>query len=211
MQGTVFTIGHSTHPQELFIDLLRRHGITALCDVRSSPFSRVNPQFNLDVLKKVLPERGTRYLFLGKELGARSDDPACYEGGKVQYDRLARTDLFQQGLARIQDGMSKGFRIALMCAEKEPLECHRTILVARHLAALGIDVQHIDENGNLESHNDALRRLAQMVDVPEQDIFHRSPEELQDDAYRRQENRIAYELERASVLDEPPVFQKAMG
>ena len=144
-------------------------------------------------------------------MGARSDDPACYEGGKVQYDRLARTDLFQQGLARIQDGMSKGFRIALMCAEKEPLECHRTILVARHLAALGIDVQHIDENGNLESHNDALRRLAQMVDVPEQDIFHRSPEELQDDAYRRQENRIAYELERASVLDEPPVFQKAMG
>ena len=211
MQGTVFTIGHSTHPQERFIDLLRRHGVTALCDVRSSPFSRVNPQFNLDALKKVLPKHGIRYLFLGKELGARSDDPACYEGGKVQYDRLARTELFQQGLARVQDGMSKGFRIALMCAEKEPLECHRTILVARHLAALGIDVQHIDENGNPESHNDALRRLAQMVDVPEQDIFNRSPEELQDDAYRRQENRIAYELERASALDEQRVFQRASG
>lgn len=97
MQGTVFTIGHSTHPQELFIDLLRRHGITALCDVRSSPFSRVNPQFNLDVLKKVLPERGTRYLFLGKELGARSDDPACYEGGKVQYDRPGAHGAFSAG------------------------------------------------------------------------------------------------------------------
>ena len=106
--------------------------------------------------------------------------------------------------------MSKGFRIALMCAEKEPLECHRAILVARHLTALGIDVQHIDENGSLESHNDALRRLAQMVDVPEQDIFRRSPEQLQDDAYRRQENRIAYELERGSALDEPPVFQRAV-
>jgi uncharacterized protein (DUF488 family) len=210
MQDIVFTIGHSTHPQERFIDLLRQHGITALCDVRSNPFSRVNPQFNLDVLKRVLPERGTKYLFLGKELGARSDNPACYEGGKVQYDRLARTELFQQGLARIRDGMSKGFRIALMCAEKEPLECHRAILVARHLTALGIDVQHIDENGSLESHNDALRRLAQMVDVPEQDIFRRSPEQLQDDAYRRQENRIAYELERGSALDEPPVFQRAV-
>jgi uncharacterized protein (DUF488 family) len=211
MQGTVFTIGHSTHPEERFFDLLRRHGITALCDVRSNPFSRFNPQFDLDVLKKVLPEHGTKYLFLGRELGARSDDPACYEGGRVQYDRLARTELFQKGLARIQDGMSKGFRIALMCAEKEPLECHRTILVARHLVALGVDVQHIDENGGLESHDDALRRLAQMVDVPELDIFHRSPEELQDDAYRRQENRIAYELERSSALDGPPVFQRAVG
>jgi uncharacterized protein (DUF488 family) len=210
-QCTVFTIGHSTHPQERFIDLLRRHDITALCDVRSNPFSRINPQFNLDVLKKVLPEHGTKYIFLGKELGARSDDPACYEDGRVQYDRLARTELFRQGLARIQDGLNKGFRIALMCAEKEPLECHRTILVARHLAALGIDVQHIDENGDLESHNDALRRLAEMVDVPEQDIFRRSPEELQDDAYRRQENRIAYELERRSALDEPPVFRRAVG
>jgi uncharacterized protein (DUF488 family) len=211
MQDTVFTIGHSTHSQERFIALLRQHGVTALCDVRSKPFSRLNPQFNLDELKKVLPEHGTKYLFLGKELGARSDDPACYERGKVQYDRLARTELFQQGLARIQDGMSKGFRIALMCAEKEPLECHRTILVARHLAALGIEVQHIHANGNLESHSDALHRLAQMVDVPEQDIFRRSPEELEDDAYRRQENRIAYELGRASALDAPPVSQKAAG
>jgi uncharacterized protein (DUF488 family) len=211
IQDTVFTIGHSTHPQEHFIALLRQHGITALCDVRSNPLSRVNPQFNLEELKKILPEHGTNYLFLGKELGARSDDPACYEGGKVQYDRLARTELFQQGLARIQDGMSKGFRIALMCAEKEPLECHRTILVARHLVALCIDVQHIHATGDLESHNGALCRLAHMVGVPDQDLFGRSAEELQDDTYRRQENRIAYELERASALDESRVFQRAVG
>jgi len=211
MQDTVFTIGHSTHSQERFVALLRQHGITALCDVRSAPFSRVNPQFNLDELKKVLPEQGVSYLFLGKELGARSDDAACYEGGKVQYDRLARTELFQRGLTRIQDGMSKGFRIALMCAEREPLECHRTILVARHLAALGIDVQHIHANGNLESHSDALHRLAKMVDVPDQDIFNRSPEELLDDTYRRQENRIAYEWERTSAPDEAPVFRRAAG
>lgn len=209
MQNTVFTIGHSTHPQDRFIALLREHGITALCDVRSNPFSRTNPQFNLDELKAVLPENGTKYLFLGKELGARSEDPACYEGGQVQYDRLARTELFQRGLARIQEGMSKGFRIVLMCAEKEPLECHRTILVARHLAALGIDVQHIHANGHLESHSDALRRLAQMVDVPEQDILRRSPDELQDDTYRRQEKRVAYVLKRASTLDRPPAFQRA--
>jgi uncharacterized protein (DUF488 family) len=208
MQQPVYTIGHSTHPQAKFLGLISMHGITALCDVRSMPFSRVNPQFNRDELKKALSDPGIRYLFLGKELGARSDDPACYEGGKVQYDRLAKTDLFQQGLARIQDGMDKGFTIAMMCAEKEPLECHRTILVARHLAGLGIDVQHIHADGRLESHTDALRRL-RMVGLPEDDMF-RSAEDLQADAYRRQGERIAYELKLEPTLD-APAFGSAVG
>src|SRR5258708_5379694 len=98
MEKPVFTIGHSIHPQERFIALLRLHGITALCDVRSKPYSRMNPQFNRDELEKVLLEQGIAYRFLGKELGARSDDPLCYEGGKVQYGRLAQTDLFNHGL-----------------------------------------------------------------------------------------------------------------
>lgn len=197
MEETVFTIGHSTHPQELFIALLRQHGITALCDVRSKPYSRVNPQFNRDELEKVLPEQGIVYRFLGKELGARSDDPHCYEGGKVQYGRLAETGLFKHGLRRVRRGMKEGFRIALMCAEKEPLECHRTILVARQLAALGIPVAHIHADGHIESHDEALSRLARMVNLPEQDMFH-SREELMADAYRRQEERIAYEVAEAS-------------
>src|SRR5579862_3475831 len=111
MKQSVFTVGHSTHAQERFIGLLSAHGITAVCDVRSKPYSRVNPQFNRDELKEVLPVYGITYLFLGKELGARSDDPSCYEDGKVQYDRLARTELFKQGIERVQDGMRKGFRI----------------------------------------------------------------------------------------------------
>ena len=199
MPQTVFTVGHSTHPQEKFIGLLALHGITALCDVRSAPFSRVNPQFNRDQLKKALSDQGIKYLFLGKELGARSDDPACYEGGKVQYDRLSKTELFQQGLTRIQDGMAKGFTIAMMCAEKEPLECHRTILVARHLACLGIDVQHIHASGRLESHADALQRLARMVGLGEDDLF-RSAQDLEAEAYHRQAERIAYELKRESAV-----------
>lgn len=199
MRNTVFTIGHSTHAQERFIGLLSRHGITVLCDVRSTPFSRVNPQFNRDALKSELPVNGIKYLFLGKELGARSDDPACYEGGKVQYDRLARTDLFHQGLTRIQEGIRRGFTIALMCAEKEPLECHRTILVSRHLVALGIDVQHIHADGKLESHAEALRRLSHLVGVPEGDLYS-SPEDLQADAYRRQEQRIAFDQNRTPDL-----------
>lgn len=193
MQNTVFTIGHSTHPQERFIALLRQHGVTALCDVRSKPYSRMNPQFNREDLENALLEQGIQYRFLGKELGARSDDPHCYEGGKVQYGRLAETDLFKLGLKRVVRGVKDGFRIAVMCAEKEPLECHRTILVARHLAAAGVPIAHILADGRIESHDAALSRLARMVNLPEHDMFH-SREELLADAYRRQEERIAYEV-----------------
>lgn len=191
MQKSVFTIGHSTHTQESFIALLRQHRITALGDVRSTPYSRANPQFNREVLRKVLRRCGIVYVFLGKELGGRSEDPACYEHGKVRYDRLARTELFRHGLERVQEGMKK-YRLALMCAEKEPLECHRTILVARHLAALGLDVEHIHVDGRLESHAAAVSRLARLLSLPEDDMF-RSREELLADAYHRQEERIAYE------------------
>ena len=190
MQDTVFTIGHSTHPKERFLALLHQHGITALCDVRSMPYSRFSPQFNREELKQSLRAFSIAYVFLGKELGARSDDPLCYDHGKVQYDRLAHTELFQQGLTRLQDGLKK-YRLAVMCAEKEPLECHRSILVSRYLVALGLDVQHIHADGKLESHADALSRLAQMLNLPEDDMF-RSREDLIADAYRLQEKRIVY-------------------
>jgi uncharacterized protein (DUF488 family) len=193
MQNTVFTIGHSTHPQERFIALLRQHGITALCDVRSKPYSRMNPQFNREELNEVLLAQGIEYRFLGKELGARSDDPNCYENGKVQYDRLAETELFKYGLKRVLRGMRDDFRIALMCAEKEPLECHRTILVARHLVALGVTIEHILADGNLENHDAALIRLAKMINLREPDLVH-SREQLLADAYRKQGERIAYEV-----------------
>ena len=190
MQPTVFTIGHSTHGLGRFIALLKLHDITALGDVRSKPYSRVNPQFNRENLKKDLEAVGIAYVFLGKELGARSEDPSCYDGGRVQYDRLALTERFKHGLERVQDGMSK-YNLALMCAEKEPLECHRTLLVARHLSALGIPIQHILADGRLESHAEALNRLMRQLALPESDMF-RSHEDVLTDAYKIQESRIAY-------------------
>ena len=79
----IYTIGHSTHTSEAFLELLRKHNVTAVADVRSAPFSRFNPQFNKDALQGTLGEHGIKYVFLGRELGARSDDPACYENGRV--------------------------------------------------------------------------------------------------------------------------------
>src|SRR5258707_92198 len=128
MTDTIYTIGHSTHPIEQFVTLLKSVSITAVSDVRSRPYSRMNPQFNREPLKATLRAEGIKYVFLGKELGARSDDQSCYRNGQLQYDLLAGTELFRQGIERMKEG-ARSFRIALMCAEKEPLDCHRTILV----------------------------------------------------------------------------------
>lgn len=187
---TVYTIGHSKHTLDEFAGLLKQHGVTALADVRSAPFSRFNPQFNKDALTRELKTRGIKYVFLGRELGARSDDRSCYENGRVQYSRLARTDLFRQGLERVRRGAEE-HRIALMCAEKEPLECHRTLLVARALDEQGVEVMHILADGGLESHREAMERLLEVTGLPRDDLF-RSRAELIAEALKRQEDRVAY-------------------
>ena len=190
MGEPVFTIGHSTHSSSKLVALLRSHGITAVGDVRSQPFSRMNPQFNLGEIRAALRAAGIGYVFLGKELGARAEDSECYIQGKVQYDRLSRTTLFQSGLDRVVRG-SERHRIALLCAEKEPLGCHRTILVSRHLATRGLSIQHILESGALESHDATMNRLLRDLGLPLQDFF-RSREDLLREAYERRGEQIAY-------------------
>lgn len=189
-QVTVYTVGHSTHPIEKFLDLLTKNGITALADVRSSPFSRHNPQFNKQALSAELKKHGIAYVFVGKELGARSDDPLCYEGGKVRYGRLARTALFKAGIDRILSGAQK-YRVALMCAEKEPLDCHRTLLVSRALEQRGAAILHIRSDGSTESQQQTMLRLLDMVGLPRVDMF-RSHAQLVEAACEMREQKIAY-------------------
>jgi uncharacterized protein (DUF488 family) len=190
MADIVYTIGHSTHPLERFIALLQRHEITAIADVRSKPYSRINPQFNREDLKSALRSQGIVYVFLGKELGARSEDLSCYHEGRVLYGRLAQTGPFHQGIERVREGAQK-YRIALMCAEREPLDCHRTILVARHIVAEGAEVKHILGDGRLERHEELMARLVRQLNLPEDDMF-MPREEIVQEAYRLQEDRIAY-------------------
>lgn len=191
MASEVFTIGHSTHSIEKFIALLSMHGIEAVADVRSSPFSKFNPQFNRENLQISLKASGIRYVFLGKELGARSEDPTCYVADKVQYDRLAKNPLFQSGLDRVIEG-ANSYRIALMCAEKDPLDCHRTILVARELLKRGMTITHILEDGSLENHTESQTRLVASLGMSLDDMFI-SRDEIIEQAYRKQASIIAYD------------------
>src|SRR5689334_11095394 len=170
MLSEIHTIGHSTQPMDRFIHHLKRNGVTAIADVRSSPYSRHNPQFGREELRAVLKVEGIGYVFLGKELGARSADECCYVDNKVQYERLARTESFRAGIARVAEG-SQTHRIALMCAEKDPLDCHRTILVARELVGLGCRVRHILIDGSTESHDEAMERLVKRLGIDGADMF----------------------------------------
>jgi len=186
----VFTVGHSNHSISKFLELLQQRAVTTIADVRSAPYSQFAPQFNKDPLRKMLQAEGIKYAFLGRELGARSTDPACYENGRVRYDRLARTDLFEVGIGRLVSG-SASESIAILCTEKDPLDCHRTLLVARALILRGLAVGHILADGSLESYDDSMLRLLDKTGQPPPDFFTTDDERI-NKALRDQEARIAY-------------------
>ena len=154
----LFTIGHSNHEIASFMLLLKKHNITALADVRSHPYSRFLKHFNQSILSNALKSEGIYYVFLGKELGARPSSEECYVNGKALYEKIAKTSAFNHGIERILQGVKKQ-RIALMCAEKDPIECHRAILVCQHLRHCDLDIYHILKNGDLESHDHLEERM----------------------------------------------------
>ncbi|WP_442942529.1 DUF488 domain-containing protein [Nonomuraea sp. LP-02] len=188
--STLLTIGHSTHSLSHFLNLLGKHEITAVADVRSIPISRFNPQFNREIAKRALHNVGIKYVFLGRELGARTNDATCYVDGRVQYRRLAQTSEFANGIKRLLKG-ARTERITIMCTEQEPLDCHRTILIARVLTEHGIAINHIHGDGHAESHTSAMQRLMAKFGLDQDDILYTSTERLEQ-ALSRQERQIAY-------------------
>jgi uncharacterized protein (DUF488 family) len=197
MTRIVYTIGHSNGTAEHLLEMLDQHGITAVADVRSRPYSRFNPQFNREALAGILKSSGREYVFLGDELGARSEDPACYRDGRAQYALIAQTPLFARGIERLLSGMEK-FRVAILCAEKEPLGCHRSILIARYLHDRNIGVQHILEDGSLEDHDALLLRLLALHGIQENNLFH-TKDELVAFAYEKQAEEIEYSANQVSA------------
>lgn len=186
----LFTIGHSNHEISEFVDLLRVNNVTAIADVRSRPYSQFNPQFNREVLEAALNNVGIRYVFMGDELGARRSERECYEDGKAKYERIAQTQSFQSGLARIEQGLAE-HRIALMCAEKDPLTCHRTVLIGRALKQRGVVMNHILEDGEIESTQELEQRLLVLSKLADGNLFG-SQSDLIEEAYRKQGDKIAY-------------------
>lgn len=190
MNNPIYTIGHSNHEWGKMLNLLQKHAIDVVCDVRSHPYSQFNSQFNREVLRDSLKIEKIAYIYLGRELGGRPEDGGCYENGLVQYDRVARSAIFRQGIARLKKGRET-HRLALMCSEKDPLNCHRMLLVSRQLAQEGIPVYHVLATGDLETQEQALDRLIENLGISLRDLF-RSRDEAIFTAYSTQAGRIAY-------------------
>ena len=186
----IYTIGHSNHALDAFISLLKKHKINAIADVRSVPYSSYNSQFNREILVETLKANQIHYIFFGQELGARSENPDCYLDGQVQYEWLAELDSYKYAIERIISGASK-YNIALMCSEKEPLDCHRTILVAKSLVVKNCIVKHILFDGLIEEHEDTVGRLLEMTNLANDELL-RSYDERVNEAFKKRENKIAY-------------------
>lgn len=155
----LFTVGHSNHPIDRFLDLLLQHEIEVVVDTRSQPYSRFSPHFNGDALAQHLRRSRIKYLPLGKELGGRPQGERFYDdGGHVLYWKVAQSDFFSRGVQRLLTGLERNFRIALLCSEEDPAVCHRHLLVSRVLTERGIDVRHIRGDGRLEIEQDVRDR-----------------------------------------------------
>jgi uncharacterized protein (DUF488 family) len=154
----LLTIGHSNLPAEGFMTLVQDAGVTAIADVRSVPFSRRFPWFSGPKLAARLQGADIAYLPFGDALGGRPSDPALYCDGVADYQKVAATAQFRAGLDRLGEAMGR-FRLCLMCAEREPLDCHRCLLVGRALAERGLALGHILVDGTIEPHAVTEERL----------------------------------------------------
>lgn len=195
----LYSVGHSNQSQEEFLELLKRHDINCIVDVRSVPASKYTPQFNMEPLKWFLRANDIHYLHFGDEFGARRTD--CLDAeGQVNFEKAVETPSFKRGVERLMNGLQKGFRISLMCSEANPLECHRFSLVSRYFYDNGLDVQHILKDGELALHASLEK---EMIDEYLHSKKHRlaeidqlfgsyTKEDQRRDAYRLKNKEIGY-------------------
>ena len=190
MSFDLFSIGHSNIPAEPFIGLLRHAGVNAIADVRSTPFSRRFPWFSGKNLAATLTQHGMTYLAYGDTLGGRPRDTALYRDGVADYEAVARQPDFQIGLDRLLADAARS-RVCLMCAEREPLDCHRCLLVARSLAERGLTIGHILHDGTVEPHAATEQRLLALTGASD-DLFVTGQDDRLAAAYRRRARAAAY-------------------
>jgi uncharacterized protein (DUF488 family) len=199
----LFSVGHSNHDPPALLALLRRAGVTAVADVRSSPYSRRLPQFNREALEAALRREGIAYAHLGSPLGGRPANRALYDAdGRVDYEQVRRTAGFQAGLGRVLTCLQT-HSVAMLCAEDDPLDCHRGLMITPAVRERGVSPLHLRKDGAVETTDDMERRLLRetgLADEWEGGLF--APLLTADDrravlaeAYRRMTRRKAYQLE----------------
>lgn len=169
--SVIKTIGHSNHPLERFIELLKAGGVDTIVDVRSMPYSRRFPQFGRERLAQSLATAGLFYRYEGAALGGKPGDGAGY-------DALAERSDFKDAIGRLIAASAEA-TLCLMCAEKQPTDCHRTVLVSRRLAERGMAIEHLLADGSHESHATVEDRLLKAAGEDGSDLFTASEDRSQ--------------------------------
>jgi len=188
----IYTIGSSIHTIDEFISLLNKHKINAVADVRSVPYSQHTPQYNKEVLIKTLKGKSIYYLDFSKEFGARRNEEDAYTNNRVDFKKVIKLPNFIHGIERISTGISKGYKIALLCTEKNPLDCHRFSLVSKALIEkLDINVDHILFDGEILNHYELEKNM--LCDLGfEKDLFD-DYKTLLENAYEKIISKVAYQ------------------
>ncbi len=164
-ESTLYSIGHGNKSIESLIEELKYFNIEFLIDIRSKPYSKYNPQFNQNELKFSLLNNNIKYTYMGDILGGLPNDDSCYTNGYVDYNKLKDKDFFKQGLQRLIKANEKKLRVAIMCSESKPEECHRTKLIGEELRKFDINLKHIVSTKNskniiIKNQNDVMLLVA---------------------------------------------------
>ena len=193
----IYTVGHSTHQLDYFLELLKEYGVTCLIDVRSVAASSHNPQYNQKTLKNFLKSNLITYLHFAEEFGARHTNPDLLDDeGKVEFAKVRKSWVFKNGVERIWQGINKGFVISLMCSESEPFDCHRFSMISIALDKDGFDVKHIMKDKSLKTNADLENQLLKKYDekLPKPDMFNLNVtlDDQLNEAYRLRNKEIAF-------------------
>lgn len=193
---TIFTIGHSTHPIETFLTLLQASEITCVIDVRSTPYSQMAPQFNKPILQSSLRQQGMLYTHFKEEFGARHTQASFLDNdGRVDFDKVRASDPFRHGIERLQKALEMGYRVALMCSEGNPFDCHRFALITYQLVHEGLNVAHILSDGQIIPNENLEEQLLTKYakKLPVTTLFETVTRNMQlEVAYRLRGRAVAY-------------------
>ena len=187
----IYTIGCSNRSQDELLTALKKYSIQVVVDVRSVPYSSFTPQFNQEPLRKLLTDNKIIYISFANEFGARRIENSVYINNTVDFNKVSQLDIFKKGVDRVLDGLKKGYVIALMCTEYNPIDCHRFSMVSRAFSKIpNISITHIlNENKCISNEELEEKMLNEFKLQPE--LFE-TKEQLIDQAYKKLENRIAF-------------------
>lgn len=156
----IFTIGHSNYLYEKFISMINKYDINCVVDIRETPYSKYNVQYNREAFKESLKKDNIAYIYMGNEFGAKRQTKESYnEEGYADFTKVIKEDIFLKGVERLKKGIQMGYKIVLLAAMQDPIRCHRSIMLGRYLNQNGFDIKYILHEGNLGNQNDIEESL----------------------------------------------------